>query len=449
MACRVGATRGAILAREADRVPFLIEQLRSEELPIRNAALLTIREIPDDTLATALNAELTRARPELQGQLLLALADCHNPQSISAIETVANGANPALRTTALMALGRIGPGAVPALIAALQKDQTAQDKSVVLNGLQSMKGATVDDLLLQTLIAARPEIRIDLIRLLGGRGAAKASGELLKQAAGPDKDVSLAALSALQSLAGANEVPGLIALLKSCPDPAIGEAAESALASACGRSGEQTPEAEAVLSELKLAAKPAERNRWVRVLASIGYAKALPAIEAAASDSDEAVADNALAQLGRWPDPAPMDSLLQAMDTAATPGLRQRALVSVIDLATTAADEKQAPEAAIARWMQRANPLAQSVAEKRRILGILGRLKTIESFRLLAPYLEDPDLRTEAASAVVQIAPALAAGPDAGALKNALERIAITVTNADLRDRALQAAKTIPAPRQR
>ena len=84
--------------------------------------------------------------------------------------------------------------------------------------------------------------------------------------------------------------------------------------------------------------------------------------------------------------------------------------------------------------------MARSIGEKRRILGILGRLKTVESFRLLAPYLDDPDLRTEAASGVVQIAPALAAG-DAGALKSALEKIAATVANADLRDRALQAAK--------
>ena len=152
MACRVGATRGAILARKADRVPFLIEQLRSEEPAIRNAALLTIREIPDDTLAAALNAEVTRARPELQGQLLLALADCHNPQTIPAIETLANGPNAEIRKTALMVLGRIGPEAAPALLAALQKDQTAEDKSAVLNGLRAMKGAAVDDLLLQALV---------------------------------------------------------------------------------------------------------------------------------------------------------------------------------------------------------------------------------------------------------------------------------------------------------
>ena len=446
MACRVGAIRGAILARKADRVPFLIEQLRSEERAIRNVALLTIREIPDETLATALNTELTQAKPELQGQLLLALVDCHNPQSIAAVEALAGSTNPGIHKTALTVLGRLGPDAAPALLAALRKDLTAEDKSAVLNGLKAMKGAAVDDLLLQALgAAAKPGLRIDLIRLLGGRGAVQASAEILKQAAGPDKEVSLAALSALQSLAGANELSGLIALIKSSQDPAVRDATAKALTGACSRSGAGTPGCEAVLAELKKAVKPAERNCWIRILATVGYAQALPAIEAAASDPDPEVADNALAQLGRWPDPAPMATLLQAMDAGASPALRKRALVSVIDLAATAADEAQCPEATIVQWLHRANASAQSVVEKRRILGILGRLKTPESFRLLTAYLDNPELRTEAAAGMVQLAPALAEEVEIGALQAALAKIAAREANFDLKRQAAQAMKTIAA----
>ena len=92
-------------------------------------------------------------------------------------------------------------------------------------------------------------------------------------------------------------------------------------------------------------------------------------IEAAASDPDEAVAANALAQLGRWPDPAPMETLLKALNAGATPALQSRALVSIIDLAATATDEAQRPEPTIVQWLQRADSAAQSIAEKRRILG--------------------------------------------------------------------------------
>ena len=443
-ACRVGATRGAILARKADRVPFLVEQLRSEELAIRNAALLTIREVPDDALATALNAEIARATPEIQGQLLLALADCHNAQSIPVIQALGGSQDPEIRKTALTVLGRIGPSAASALLAALQKEQPVEERSVVLNGLKALEGPAVDDLLLEALnSASAPGLRVDLIRLLDSRGVAKATPEILKQAAAPERDVSIAALSAMKSLAGPNELPGLIALTRSCSDEGVRDAAETALAGVCSRSGDAA--SETVLDNLKQATTAAERNCWINVLARIGYAKALPALEAAAGDPDSEVADNALAQLGRWPDAAPIETLLKAMNAGTSPGLRKRALVSVIDLAATAADEGQVPEPTIVNWLQRANPVAQSPEDKRRILGLLGRLKTVESFRLLAPYLEDATLRTEAASAVVQIAPALAKGEAAGALKTALEEITATVTNADLRSRALQVAKTIPS----
>jgi HEAT repeat protein len=448
MSCRVGATRGAILARgPTERVPFLLRQLRWLEAPIRDAALLTIREIADDALANALNAELPQARPELQVQLLLALADCHNAQSVPAIAALADGASPATRTIALRVLGALGLDAAPALVAALQKVQTTEDKTAVCDALKAMKGAAVDDLLRQALAASTTaRIRIELIHLLGSRETVKASPEILEQAAGTDKAVTLAALSALQSLAGPQEVPGLIALLKACQDPEVRAVGENALAAACRRSGGQTAGAEAVLSELKQATEPSGRSSWLRVLGAVGYAPALPTLVAAASDPNEAVADNALAQLGRWPDPAPIEPLLEAMDTARTSPLRHRAFVSVLDLATTAADENQVPEATIAGWLRRANPLAQSVAEKRRILGLLGRLKTLESFRLLAPYLQDPDVRAEAASGVLRIAPALAKGPEAVALKTTLEQIAATVTNGDLRNQALRLAQTIPAP---
>jgi HEAT repeat protein len=441
---RVGATRGAILARKADRVSFLIEQLKSGELAIRNAALLTIREIPDDALATALNAEVLRATPELQGELLLALADCHNTESITVVQTLADSPKPEIRKTALTVLGRLGPSASPALLAALRKDRPAEERSILLAGLRGLESSTVSDLLLKELIApSTPRMRIDLIQLLDSREVSKAIPELLKHASGADKDVSVAALSALSSLAGPNELPALLALAKTCSDEGVKEASENALAGICSRAGEAA--AEAVFSELKQATKPSERNTWIRVLAGVGYAPALPLIETAASDPDPAVAGNALAQLGHWPNPAPMETLLKAVDSGASPAVRKQALVSVIDLAATALDENQAHPGTVVSWLGLITPLAQSMEDKRRILGLLGRLTTAESFRLLVPYLDDPALRTEAAAGIVQIAPALAKGEEAGALRAALEKIVREVANEDLRNRAAQAAKAIPA----
>ncbi len=443
ISCRVGATRGAILARKDEGVPFLVEQLRSEEPAIRNAALLTVREIPDDTLATALNAELPRTAPERQGPLLLAIGDCHNAQSISAVLTLADGSNPELRKTAVAVLSKLGPNAAPSLLGALKQTRSPEEKAIVRDGLRAMPGTAVDDLLLQALTAATgPDLRIELIRLLDSRGVVKATGAIVKLGSSPDEGVSVAALSALKSLASSQELPALKALVKSSQDNVVRAAAENALAGVCSRGG--AGPSDGVLSELRRAKKSSERNCWIRVLAQVGYAPALPVIESAAKDKDPVVAENALEQLGRWPDPSPMETLLNAMDSGASSALRQRALDSVLDLAAIAADESQRPDAMIAGWLQRANASASTVHEKRRILGILGRLKVIESFRLIAPYLDNPDLRTEAAAGIIQIASALAEDEHAGEVKAAIEKIAVEAGNADLRERASLAAQKIP-----
>jgi hypothetical protein len=383
-AVRVGATRGAILARNSDRVQFLLEQLRSQNLTIRNAALLSIREVPDEKLAAALNAELARAEPELQAQLLLALVDCHNAESIAAIEQLGKGENPEIRRTALTVLGRFGSPAAQVLLTALQSDPTAEERAIVLDGLRSMQGSGVDDLLLQTLRSATStRTRAELIGLLKSRGVNQASGDILEHARGPNREVSLAALDALQSLAGGKELAALIGLIRSADDEAVRDAAENAVIGACSRVPEENAGAELVFNQLNKATKTAERNSWIRVLTTLGYAKALPVIEAATSDPDEAVAINALEQLGRWPDPSPIETVLKAMDAGASPALKNRAVTSVIDLATTATDEAQSPQAEIVQWLRRADSAATSIAQKRRILGLLGRLKTVESLHLL------------------------------------------------------------------
>jgi hypothetical protein len=94
-------------------------------------------------------------------------------------------------------------------------------------------------------------------------------------------------------------------------------------------------------------------------------------------------------------------------------------------------------------WLERASPAAHSLAERRRLISVLGRLKRLESFRLLLPWLDQPDLQTEAALAVVQIAPALVDSEDSAALKSALEKIAATAKNPDIRGQAVKLAQSI------
>ncbi len=445
---RAAATRGAILARQSAGVPLLIAQLRSDQRAIRQIALLTIRELPGEAMANALNAELAQAPAELQQLLLIALVDCHNPQSLAVLRAKATGDDAAIRETALTVLGRIGgPAEADVLLSALTDEARPAEAAAALGGLATMAGAAIDERILGALASAGTSAtaRVKLIRLVAGRAPNNASGALFQQAAADDAKVRVAALAALGALAAAQDLPALLALVKTAPDDAVRGAAESAFCSTCGRTDSGATGGATVLAELQQATDASLIPSWIRMLTRLGHAPALPAIQAALGNTHESVVTTAIDQLGRWPDPGPIDDLLARAESAANPAQRQLALRAAIQLAWAAADQHQRPDEVVAGWLQRAAKAAQSVEDRRLVLSGLGRVKHLASLALLVPYLDQPEVRTEAAVAVIQIAPALVKLDDASAVKQALDKIAATVTDGGMRERAAQLAKDIPS----
>jgi HEAT repeat protein len=444
LAIRVGATRGAILARDTDQVSFAIEQLRSDEAAVRHAALLTIREIPNDALATALNQEATRATGDAQEEIVLALADCHNAQSIDALRTLLGSANAGARQAALVSLGKLGPDAAPVLLSALATDQTPEEHRLLLTGLRALSGPAVNDALRHGLeTASAPRVRLDLIAVLESRGTTAAVPELMQQARQTDRPAQLASLGALRTLAGVEAVPELLNLARSYSDPELKEAAENTLAGICDRAGERA--CATVLIEFTHADDAPQRQSCIRVLARGGCRQALSALEAAAKDSNPDVAAQAVRELGRWPDSAPMETLLKALGSGPNAAIQKQAFTSALDLASAAADDGQTPADNIVNWVERAARAAQNRDDKLRLLSVLGRVKTPDSLRLVQAYLADDEVRSEAAAAIVQIAPAVADAGDTAAARDALQRVGASSADPDLRNRANEAAKRLPS----
>jgi hypothetical protein len=72
---------------------------------------------------------------------------------------------------------------------------------------------------------------------------------------------------------------------------------------------------------------------WIRILSALGHAPRLPAIRAAIADPDDVVAACALEQLGRWPEPSPMEDLLVVAESTTAPRRQVPAFASAAQLA--------------------------------------------------------------------------------------------------------------------
>jgi len=400
-------------------------QLRSDESAIRDVALLTIREIPSDELATALNAELEGAQRDLQIQLMTALKDCHNAQSLQVIRTKVRSDDPGVRLAALRVLARIGGSDdAPAFLSVIRDRPGAEALSVAVSSLEQMEGTEVDELILGAVrLSNESKPSVQLIRLLSRRKVTGATDELLRQAGSSDLQVSIAAFQALKSLAGFDELPSLVALTKECRDDSVRDAAVSAVYGACKNNGRIDQSAALVLRELKTSTVTIEKESWIRVLALLGYAEALPTITVTLEDANQKLVQSTISHLSRWPDPAPIDALFDVVEGGSNSGLRRHALMAILQLATTAADRSTATDEELVIWFRRANKAVQSLQEKRLLISGLGRVKHIESVRLSASYLGDADVKIEAAYAIVNAAEPLVKGPDYKAVQAVLKRI--------------------------
>ena len=401
-ASRLGATRGAIVTRNS--VSFLMDQLSSDDDAVRDVALLTIREMPSDALADALNTRLASAAPDLRVQLITALADCHNRASFPVVRSQLDSDDQAIRIAALGVVGAVGSGSplVDTLLDLVRDRRSPVERQTAIDLLTRMEGGDgVDRVILDRLAHAETvDYRVDVIRVLGNRRAAIAVGDLLEQARDKDARVRVAALRAMRRGVGPDEVEALIALIEAEPDEAVRMAAVPSLVSACGGDGSS---GELVLAELKRATDTSERDLWIRVLTAVGYPNALPAVLEGLEVEDRSVVASTIAHLSRWPDPTPIDALFALMESSADAEVRRRACSASIQLATTAALGRQRPDDVLAGWFGRAGAGVETVQQKRQLISGLARVHTLESLRLLEPYLGDPEVKTEALYALLSI----------------------------------------------
>jgi hypothetical protein len=106
------------------------------------------------------------------------------------------------------------------------------------------------------------------------------------------------------------------------------------------------------------------------------------------------------------------------MEASEQPEVRRRACSAVIQLTTQAAEGQQRPDDVLVTWFGRASAGAETVREKRQLVSGLARVHTLESLRVLEPYLRDPEVEAEALYALLSIgSPLVKAGHRAAVAK--------------------------------
>jgi HEAT repeat protein len=439
---RLEAIRGAILARQSAGLPLLLEQLRAPDKGRFGIGLRTARELPGRAVTEALAAELPRTSPDRQSFLLLALADRTDAAVMPAVLAAAGTGPQQVRLTAVGILDRLGdPSSVPVLLDAAT-DRDADLAQAALAALARLPGSGVDADLLSRLPAATGKTRRVLIELAGQRRLDRALALIVASAEDTDAGVRSAAVQAIGTLGGDQQVPGLVRLLQATPSQKDRADLEMALLGITGRNG-----ARAVPPLLPLAQNgdPALRIIALRVLASAGGPEALAAVKGAVADKDETVQDEAVRTLATWPNNWPEDSSVAEplLALAKSSGKTSHQVLALRGYLQYLQGDKRLKNDEKVGKVTELLPLLKRPEEKRLAIAAIGTIPTSGALEQLVAFAAEPAVAEDACSAIVKLADAPMPAVSKAQRRKALQVVVENSTSDATKQQARELLKAI------
>jgi HEAT repeat protein len=312
-----------------------------------------------------------------------------------------------LRLGGLRALTTIGAAADVPMLARRAAGQ-GDEKPIARAALASLPAPQVDAAILEILPASSPEVSVEVLNALVARGTEGAGQGAAARLTDHSELVRTAALKALAELGGAGQVAAVVASLKAATNDSGREAAQSALAAVAGRVGPES--VDEILKGLE-AASIESQIALLHTLGNAGGPKALAAVGAALTHSDERVRESAFRVLADWSSVEAAPELLRLARTSADRNWRVLAFRGYVRLCR----EGDSPPEARMRLLAEGMRTASEAEEKRLVIAALGEQNDPQALQILDPCFEDPALAQETCLAVVTFAANAASGAQATA----------------------------------
>jgi len=422
-----------------DVVEMTVELVSRDDADFRAIGLDRIRHAAKGEAATGKFAALLAKLPaERQIELIGALGDRGDKAAIPAITALLVASQePAVRAAAVQGLGMLGSGTE---VAVLKRSLAAAEpeKSAARRALTILRG---DDAVKQIVEGAEfgePGLRPVFIDILADRRARSALPALVKTTGDADGAVRSAAMRALGKLGGPDQVAGMVTGLLKAAAGGERDQAERAVVAVCTQNTGKEKSADVFLAAFK-AAGDADRETLLPALGRIGGPAAIVIVDGLINDPEPAKREFGLKALTRWPDatvaPRLLDLLAKAGDQ--DKGQEERdmllaALIRIAPLPDNKLNDKQKLE-----LLEKTMQLCQKDEDRARVIERANAIRTVETFRFVLPYLDNPALAEPACKSVVELAhhQKLRDGNKDEFMK-ALDKVISTTKNAELVERA-------------
>jgi HEAT repeat protein len=392
------ATRGLILARQSSGLPLLLELLEADDKDMFDVALRTGRELPGSDVTQALVAALDSLPPPRQALLIRAIGDRQDAAALPAVRKWAAEGSQEVRLAAIDVLGQMSDASAAAMLLETAVSGEPALARAAQTSLVNLHGQAVDAAIAANLDRGDPQARTLVLDLVAQRTITSALPAVLQAADDSDEQVRLAAIRTLGRIGGLDELAMLTHRLLAAKSPQETAALEEALKVASLRMPDRDACAGVFLDSMPKASVASKRF-LIELLGSVGGARALEGVSAAAEDADQDLQDAATQVLGEWMGAEAAPVLLHLAETLRNDRFKTRALrgyIRILRQMNLPADEKLA-------MCEAAFRAARRDEERRLVLAALGRIPSAKAISMLVPHLANPALAEDAAAAALAV----------------------------------------------
>ena len=397
--CLMSFPIGALVAQD-DATSLILELLKDQDKEVRAIALEQVRKEAKGEAATLKFAELLLTlSPEAQVGLLSALADRGDVAAAPAVrKLLAQTDQETVKVAAIEALGGVGTADdVPTLMEALGNgEKTLQ--AAARASLVRIAGEEASAAIVMAMEKAPSPQRVMLIEILATRRAGVP--EIAKAAIDDDATVRSAAMKALGEMAAPEQLPGMIqGVLKAEPGKERA-AAERAVALVCQRVSDGRPQVQPLLEAIQKLPAP-DQHALLPTVGRVGGPLALEAVEKAIIESNTAAHAAGIAAICNWPDGTVGTRLLELARTEEHKEHRtqaRKALIRVAPIADARTDQRRLD------LVKTTFALCHDDAERKLVLQRAKSVRTIDTLRYVASFLDDPKFAQQACETIVELA---------------------------------------------
>jgi hypothetical protein len=383
-------------------IDMVVNLVSDKDKDMQAIGLQQVREEVKGTAATKRFMELLpKLTPDARAGLIDALGARGDKTARGAVVEMFKSPESQVRVAALRALGFLGEaGDVPLMVQLLMAGGEAE-KTAAKRSLEQIRAEGIDEKIVLELKAANdPRRQTALIEIVQLRKTTAGVPVLLDLAVSDKADIRAAALQALGQLAGAEDIPKLVAVLLKTESGPQRDSAEKVIMFVCARIKDANERAGPLLAVWEQLGDE-QKTILLPTLGRVDGLRTLKIVEEAIASDNASRRDAGVRALCNWPNASVAGRLLEMAQTSNNPDYCSwalRALTRVAVLQDSRSDVERL------ELLKKAMSLASNNEQRNYVLERAKAVRTMDSVHFVMSYMDKPELSQRACATLVELA---------------------------------------------